>query len=127
MGSQEDRKRIEKKRMKDASLRRIFHSSFFYHFSIRLLSVCDPSFSYPFSVSSSGLLGLIPYLDQPPKMIDFTHRFQQCCDKNKNHSLYTKLVQKKRFYTAVKNLKQYACSQNSTMFVLTLISHCYRS
>ena len=40
--------------MKDASLRRIFHSFFFYHFSIRLLSVCDPSFSYPFSVFSSG-------------------------------------------------------------------------
>ena len=125
MGSQEDRKRIEKKRMKDASLRRIFHSSFFYHFSIRLLSVCDPSFSYPFSVSSSGLLGLIPYLDQPPKMIDFTHRFQQCRDKKT--FLKYKAGTKKRFYTAVKNLKQYACSQNSTMFVLTLISHCYRS
>ena len=50
-----DRKRIEKGRMKDPSKGRIFHSPFSY---IRLLSVsyslASPSFSYPFSVFSSG-------------------------------------------------------------------------
>ena len=42
--------------MKDSSWERIFlHSSFFYLFAIRFLPFCDPSFSQPFSVLSSGL------------------------------------------------------------------------
>ena len=51
MELQKDRKRIEKGRMKDSSLRTIFFSAFFYTFSIRLISV-----SYPFAIHHFPIL-----------------------------------------------------------------------
>ena len=59
MGSQTDRKLIEKGRIKDSSKGRIFHSSFFYLCSKRLLSVSFPFAILSFHLFSSDVYSLI--------------------------------------------------------------------
>ena len=59
-GSKRVRNRTGKGRMKDSSLRRTFHLLFFYPFSIRFLSFCDPIRFLSFSRFSALL-----FLSQP--------------------------------------------------------------